>query len=68
MVLPSLVPRLISSFRTREEKSLVALGGGVQTVDFRRLRQGASDQIVEQNHVDAWLSKGVVNKKLAILR
>ena len=47
----SLVPRLISSFRTREEISLVTLG--VQTVDFRRLRQGASNQIAEQNHVDA---------------
>jgi len=26
---------------------------GVQTIDFQRLRQGASNQIAEQNHVDA---------------
>ena len=38
-----------------------AHGGGVQTIDYLQLRQDTSSQIAEQNHVDARLSKCVVN-------
>ena len=57
---PSVTPRLISSFHVQEERAWYPLG--VQTVDFRWFRQGASNQVAEQKHMDTWLSKGVANK------
>jgi len=48
-----LIPRLISSQHEQDP-------GGIQTVDFQHLKSGGSNQIVEQNRMDACSSKGMV--------
>ena len=59
----TLVPRLISSYWHTGRKSLVTLGGFKPFTYFRCLNLGSSNQIAEQNHADAWLSKGMAKKQ-----